>query len=32
MQLREAYDPQQIFVNDYWRAQLGIPPAATTSL
>lgn len=23
---RAAYDPQQIFVTDYWRAQLGIAP------
>ncbi|MBS1932771.1 MAG: FAD-binding protein [Bacteroidetes bacterium] len=25
MQLRQQYDPMQVFVNDYWRSQLGIP-------
>lgn len=33
MQVRQALDPHQVFVNDYWRAQLGIPqPASAAAL
>ena len=28
MAMRERLDPDQIFVNDYWRKHLGIPPRA----
>jgi D-arabinono-1,4-lactone oxidase len=31
MALREHFDPDQIFVNDYWRKHLGIPPRAVAA-